>query len=110
LNPGDGHKYKSDYLDVSNEPLYPFGYGLSYTSFSYGDIHLSKANIAGNEGLTATVTVTNSGNYDGEEVVQLYLHDKIRKYHPAGKAIKGVSKNIFEERREQGRGFQYHAQ
>ncbi|HYK46243.1 MAG TPA: beta-glucosidase BglX [Parafilimonas sp.] len=92
LNPGDGHKFKSDYLDVSNEPLYPFGYGLSYTTFSYGDIHLSKTNIAGNEGLTATVTVTNSGNYDGEEVVQLYLHDKIASITPPVKQLKGFQK------------------
>jgi len=92
LNPGDGHKFKSDYLDVSNEPLYPFGYGLSYTSFSYGDIHLSKTSIAGSEGLTATVTVTNSGNYDGEEVVQLYLHDKIASITPPIKQLKAFQK------------------
>ena len=51
LMPGDGHKFKSDYLDVTNEPLYPFGYGLSYTSFSYSDPVLSKTNISGTEGL-----------------------------------------------------------
>jgi beta-glucosidase len=95
--PGDGHKFKSDYLDISNEPLYPFGYGLSYTNFSYGDIHLSKTNITGTEGLTATVTVTNTGNYDGEEVVQLYLHDKIASITPPVKELKGFQKIFLKK-------------
>ena len=89
---GDAPKFKSDYLDVTNEPLYPFGYGLSYTSFSYGDIRLSKTTISSTEGLTATITVTNTGNYDGEEVVQLYLHDKVASITPAVKQLKGFQK------------------
>jgi beta-glucosidase len=97
LNPGDGHKFKSDYLDVSNDPLYPFGYGLSYTSFSYSDPVLSKTSISGTEGLTATVTVTNNGNYDGEEVVQLYLHDKIASITPAVKQLKGFQKVFLKK-------------
>ncbi|MCJ8166769.1 beta-glucosidase BglX [Pontibacter sp. E15-1] len=68
-------KYKSRYMDVSNEPLYPFGYGLSYTTFSYGKPQLSKTSITPTETLEVTVNVTNSGNFDGEEVVQLYLQD-----------------------------------
>src|SRR6478735_4470283 len=83
FNPGDAPKFKSDYLDVVNEPLYPFGFGLSYTKFTYSEPVLSKTNITGTEGLTATVTVTNSGDYDGEEVVQLYLHDKFASIAPA---------------------------
>ena len=97
LNPGDGHKFKSDYLDVTNEPLYPFGYGLSYTSFSYSDPVLSKTTISGNEGLTATVTVTNTGNYDGEEIVQLYLHDKVASITPAVKELKGFQKIFLKK-------------
>ena len=97
LNPGDGHKFKSDYLDVTNEPLYPFGYGLSYTNFSFGDIRLSKTNISGTEGLTATVTVTNNGNYDGEEVVQMYLHDKVASITPPVKELKGFQKIMLKK-------------
>lgn len=70
-------KFKSDYLDVPNTPLYPFGYGLSYTTFSYSDVKVSKQNPAGNETITASVTVTNTGKYAGEEVVQLYLTDPV---------------------------------
>lgn len=62
-------KFASNYLDVRNDPLYPFGYGLSYTTFSYSDISLN--------GRTASVTVTNTGDYDGDEIVQLYIHDVV---------------------------------
>jgi beta-glucosidase len=97
FNPGDSPKFKSNYLDVNNDPLYPFGYGLSYTNFSYGDIRLSKTNITGNGGLTATVAVTNTGNYDGEETVQLYLHDKIASIAPAVKELKGFQKVFLKK-------------
>ena len=97
LMPGDGHKFKSDYLDVTNEPLYPFGYGLSYTSFSYSAPVLSKQTVSGTEGLTATVTVTNTGNYDGEEIVQLYLHDKVASITPAVKELKGFQKIFLKK-------------
>lgn len=74
---GDGPtaKFRSNYLDVPNTPLYAFGYGLSYTQFSYGDVSLSSATITKGQSTKARVTVTNSGKYDGEEVVQLYIHD-----------------------------------
>jgi beta-glucosidase len=97
LMPGDGHKFKSDYLDVTNEPLYPFGYGLSYTSFSYSDPVLSKKSINGSAGLTAIVTVTNTGNYDGEEVVQLYLHEKSASVTPPVKQLKGFQKIFIKK-------------
>ncbi len=70
-------KFTSNYLDVSNEPLYPFGFGLSYTSFQYGEVKLSRPSMRFNEVITATITVTNTGNYDGKEVVQLYLNDPV---------------------------------
>jgi beta-glucosidase len=69
------NKFSSKYLDIQNEPLYPFGYGLSYTTFSYGDIHLSKTELKGNEKLTVYLTLANTGKYAGEEVVQLYIQD-----------------------------------
>ncbi len=68
-----GYRYVSRYLDVSNDPLYPFGYGLSYTTFSYGDVKLSQTNLIGEETLLASVVVTNTGTRAGEETVQLYL-------------------------------------
>ncbi len=67
--------WTSRYRDLSNDPLYPFGYGLSYTNYTYGDLKLSATSIAKTGKLTATITVTNSGSVDGEEVVQLYIRD-----------------------------------
>jgi beta-glucosidase len=74
---GDGPKFKSDYLDMPNEPLYPFGYGLSYTKFSYGPISLDNKNISKTQPVHIMLTVTNTGNYDGEETVQLYIRDMV---------------------------------
>ncbi|HXR46224.1 MAG TPA: beta-glucosidase BglX [Candidatus Limnocylindrales bacterium] len=68
-----GAKYVSRYLDVPNDPLYPFGYGLSYTTFAYGDVKLSQTNLIGDKVLLASVDVTNTGERAGEETVQLYL-------------------------------------
>jgi beta-glucosidase len=68
-----GFRYVSRYLDVSNDPLYAFGYGLSYTTFAYSGVKLSKTALAGEETLVASVSVTNTGNRAGEETVQLYL-------------------------------------
>jgi len=93
--PFDGNgpaKFKSDYIDIANEPLYPFGYGLSYTSFDYSQVKLSKSNLKGNEVLTATVTVTNTGKLAGEEVVQLYISDPVASVSRAVKELKGFKK------------------
>lgn len=70
-------KFRSRYLDIPNEPLYPFGYGLSYTKLEYSDVTLSEAAARGNASITAAVTVMNTGNYDGEETVQLYITDPV---------------------------------
>jgi len=70
-------KFRSNYLDVSNEPLYPFGYGLSYTKFEYGDLKLSSSEAKGNQSVTASITLKNTGKYDGSEVVQLYIRDLV---------------------------------
>jgi beta-glucosidase len=71
-------KFNSYYLDELNAPLFPFGYGLSYTSFSYGDIQLRDTLVTGDKGkLIVKITVTNTGDYAGEETVQLYLNDPV---------------------------------
>ncbi|MEP6711986.1 MAG: beta-glucosidase BglX [Ferruginibacter sp.] len=85
-------KFRSNYLDVSNEPVYPFGYGLSYSTFSYGDIKLSSTTLKGNQPLTASITVTNSGKVDGKEVVQLYTRDMIGSITRPVKELKGFKK------------------
>ena len=85
-------KFQSNYLDVSNSPLFPFGYGLSYTSFSYGDLSISKTNPKGNEKITASIIVTNNGKYDGEEVVQLYIRDVVGSITRPLKELKGFQK------------------
>ncbi|MFD2965865.1 beta-glucosidase BglX [Sphingobacterium bambusae] len=90
-------KFRSNYLDVDNQPLYPFGYGLSYTHFSYGDIKLSKTTMHANDKISATVQLTNSGNYDGEEVVQLYLRDVYASITRPGKELKGFQKVFLKK-------------
>ncbi len=85
-------KFRSNYLDVSNDPLYPFGYGLSYTQFSYSDISLNSTTLGRNTEITATVTVTNIGNRSGKEVVQLYIRDMIGSITRPIKELKGFEK------------------
>ncbi len=85
-------KFKSRYLDMPNSPLLPFGYGLSYTTFEYGKVSASADSMDKNGSITITTKVTNTGNYDGEEVVQLYLHDKVRSITPPVKELKGFQK------------------
>jgi beta-glucosidase len=85
-------KFRSNYLDVSNDPVYPFGYGLSYTNFSYSDVKLNTANAKGNQTVTASVTVTNTGNKTGKEVVQLYIHDVVGANTRPVKELKGFQK------------------
>jgi beta-glucosidase len=85
-------KFRSNYLDVSNDPVYPFGYGLSYTSFSYSDIQLNSTSLKGNQTLAARVTITNTGKYDGKEVVQLYIRDVVGSVTRPVKELKGFQK------------------
>lgn len=85
-------KYRSNYLDVTNEPLYPFGFGLSYTSFTYGEMLMDKTQLSSDKILTVSVDVTNSGNYDGAEVVQLYIRDMVGSITRPVKELKGFQK------------------
>lgn len=85
-------KFRSNYLDVSNDPLYPFGYGLSYTTFNYGDVQLSNNSMSMGGNITATVTLTNSGKTDGAEVVQLYIRDMVGSVTRPVKELKGFQK------------------
>lgn len=86
------HKFLSNYLDVTNDPLYPFGYGLSYTQFTYGDLVLDKSQLTGNQTLTVSISLTNSGKYDGAEVVQLYIRDLVGSITRPVKELKGFKK------------------
>ena len=73
----EDRNYRSSYTDLSIYPKYAFGYGLSYTTFQYSNLQLSKKKMKSNERIEASVTITNTGKYDGEEIVQLYLRDKV---------------------------------
>ncbi|WNM18082.1 beta-glucosidase BglX [Flavobacterium capsici] len=68
--------YKSGYIDITNSPKFPFGYGLSYTNFDYSNLKLSKTKITNKESIQVTMDIKNSGKFDGEEVVQLYIRDR----------------------------------
>lgn len=85
-------KFTTSYLDSPNEPLYPFGFGLSYTNFDYSDLTLDKSEMTETGTITATVTVTNNGNYDGVEVVQLYIRDLVGSVVRPVKELKDFSR------------------
>ncbi len=88
----DSPKFQSNYLDAPNAPLFPFGYGLSYTSFTYSEITLSKTSMKMNESISASITITNTGKYEGEEVVQLYIRDLVGSITRPVKELKGFQK------------------
>lgn len=79
----------SHYMDIGNEPLYPFGHGLSYTKFQYSNFRLSANNFAGENSILATVTLTNTGTFEGTEVVQFYLRDLVGSRTRPVKELKG---------------------
>jgi len=85
-------KYRSNYMDVTNDPLYPFGFGLSYTTFTYGDLKVDRSQLSANKTLTVSVDVSNTGNYDGKEVVQLYLRDMVGSITRPVSELKGFQK------------------
>jgi len=89
---GSFQKFRSNYIDVINSPLYPFGYGLSYTTFDYSDLKLDKSSFKAGQSIQASVTLRNTGKYDGEEVVQLYIKDLVGSITRPVKELKGFQK------------------
>ena len=96
------NKFSSKYLDITNDPLFPFGYGLSYTTFSYGDVKLDHTSLKGDDRLQASVTVSNTGKYAGEETVELYITDPVASISRSVEDLKGFQKIMLnpEESRE----------
>ena len=86
------HIYNSSYNDLSIFPKYEFGYGLSYTSFRYSNLQMSKKKMKSNEQIEAFVTISNTGKYEGEEIVQLYVRDKVGSIARPVKELKDFSK------------------
>lgn len=88
----DFRKYQSNYLDVRNDALYPFGYGLSYTTFDYSDLTLSASSMSADGTVEASVIVTNTGRVDATEVVQLYIRDLVASVSRPVKELKGFER------------------
>lgn len=88
--------FTSYHLDAGDSPLFPFGYGLSYTTFTYGDCQLSTGTMKPGDVLTVACDVTNSGSYDAQEVVQLYIRDKVGSLVRPVKELKGFKKVMIK--------------
>ncbi|WP_340155695.1 glycoside hydrolase family 3 C-terminal domain-containing protein, partial [uncultured Winogradskyella sp.] len=99
LGNSEGHfeKFKSNYIDARNEPLYPFGFGLSYTTFKYGEIKLDKTSMSSKDTVTVSVDITNTGDYDGKEVAQLYVRDVVGSVTRPVKELKGFEKIFLKK-------------
>ena len=95
-HPGDSPKFKSDYLDVPNTPLFPFGFGLSYTTFSYSNIALSNTNLQEGGKITASVNITNTGTRKGKEIVQMYTRQMVGSIARPVKELKGFQQITLE--------------
>lgn len=89
-------KFKSNYLDIPNEPLYPFGYGLTYTTFEYGPLSISDTTLARDGSISVSVEVTNTGERPGSEIVQLYIRDVVGSISRPMKELKGFEKIRLE--------------
>ncbi|MGY0038610.1 fibronectin type III-like domain-contianing protein [Pedobacter sp. NJ-S-72] len=98
--PYDGasnEKFKSRYIDSSNDPLYPFGFGLSYTTFSFSPVKLDKSSLKSGQTIKATVEVKNTGDFDGHEIVQLYIQDIYGSVTRPVKELKGFQKIFLKK-------------
>jgi len=93
---GSAGKFRSNYLDVPNEPLFPFGYGLSYSTFTYSDLTLSATSMTASGSITASVTVTNTSDVAGQEIVQLYMRDVVGSISRPVSELKGFKKIMLE--------------
>ena len=89
---GKFEKFRSNYIDERNEPLYPFGYGLSYSKFEYSNMKISSTKMAANDKITVSIDVKNTGDFDGKEVVQLYIRDLVGSITRPVKELKGFEK------------------
>jgi beta-glucosidase len=98
---GKFEKFRSNYIDERNEPLYPFGFGLSYTTFEYSNLKISSDKMKFNEKVAVSVDVTNTGNYDGKEVVQLYIRDLVGTVTRPLKELKGFQKVTIKKGEKQ---------
>lgn len=94
---GTEQKYRSRYIDCPNDPLYPFGFGLSYTKFNYSDLMIDRKELKHGDTLKISVKVNNSGDYDGQEVVQLYLRDVVGSVTRPLKELKGFAKILLKK-------------
>lgn len=94
---GKFEKFRSNYIDERNEPLFPFGFGLSYTTFNYGKIAISSDKMKVADKIKVSVDITNSGNYDGKEVVQLYIRDLVGSVTRPVKELKGFQKIFLKK-------------
>ncbi|WP_309613225.1 beta-glucosidase BglX [Flavobacterium sp.] len=103
-------KFKSNYIDERNEPLFPFGYGLSYTTFEYSNLKISSAKISLSETLKVTVDIANTGNFDGKEVVQLYIRDLVGSVTRPVRELKGFQKITIKKGEKQTVTFQITAE
>lgn len=95
------YRFASRYIDEANEPLYPFGYGKSYTTFTYSLLSVSRKEMRRNESIEISVAVSNTGMYDGKETVQLYIRDKFASVARPVKVLKDFQK-IFLRSGETG--------
>ncbi len=98
---GKFEKFRSNYLDERNEPLFPFGYGLSYTNFEYSNLKISSDKMNSNGKVTVTVEVANTGNYDGKETVQLYIRDVVGSVTRPVRELKGFQKITLKKGEKQ---------
>jgi beta-glucosidase len=98
---GKFEKFKSNYLDERNEPLFPFGFGLSYTNFIYNNLRLSANKINSKTTLIASIDITNTGKFDGKEIVQLYIRDLVGSVTRPVKELKGFKKIYFTKGEKQ---------